>query len=188
SIINTSAWTPRAIRLQDAHDPQASSPLNLPGSRQFISWASATAAMRFPTPSGPAKIRLGGSVPREVARAMRSSRCRWPAICRKDISVGGSYQKHRVLQVLPGLTRRGRLAALLLLIFLGLVLGILVGLLVAFAEYSGPESALLGGRGGVWLRRRFLSYLGRGRLMGTGRTRLSRRQTSLLRVNRLGRV
>ena len=46
----------------------------LSGVWQFITCASATAAMRFPTPSGPAKIRLGGRVPRVAARAIKSSR------------------------------------------------------------------------------------------------------------------
>jgi hypothetical protein len=46
----------------------------LSGVWQFITCASATAAMRFPTPSGPAKIRLGGKVPRVAARAIKSSK------------------------------------------------------------------------------------------------------------------
>ncbi len=50
------------------------------GVRQFINCASATAAIRFPTPSGPAKITLGGNVPRVVARAIKSSRCRCPVM------------------------------------------------------------------------------------------------------------
>jgi hypothetical protein len=41
---------------------------------QFRNWASATAARRFPTPAGPAKIRLGGSVPRRAAPAINWSR------------------------------------------------------------------------------------------------------------------
>jgi hypothetical protein len=74
SIIRISACTRRAIRLQDTHAPHASRPSNFPGSRQFINCASATAAIRLPTPSGPAKITLGGSVPRDAARPINSSR------------------------------------------------------------------------------------------------------------------
>ena len=60
-----------------ARPPLSVSPVRLAtGPVQFINWASATAAIRFPTPSGPAKIRLGGKVPRVAARAIRSSR--WP--------------------------------------------------------------------------------------------------------------
>ena len=42
-------------------------------SSQFSACASAMAVRRLPTPEGPAKIRLGGSVPRAVARASSSS-------------------------------------------------------------------------------------------------------------------
>ena len=46
------------------HAPAASCRRSVAAFRQFINCARATAASRLPTPSGPAKIRLGGSVPR----------------------------------------------------------------------------------------------------------------------------
>ena len=55
-----------------------SAPGERTGAGQFTSCASATAAARLPTPSGPANIRLGGSDPRAAAAATRSRRCRWP--------------------------------------------------------------------------------------------------------------
>ena len=41
--------------------------------------------MRLPTPSGPAKMRLWGSVPRIDARAISSSRCRCPVMLRNGM-------------------------------------------------------------------------------------------------------
>src|SRR4029078_2595202 len=58
----------------------------------------------------------------------------------------GSTGFCRVLPGRPRFNGFASLAALFLLILLVLILGILVGLLVPFAEYSRPESALLGGR------------------------------------------
>ena len=55
------------MRRHAAHSPHASHPVRADstGAAQFTSCARATAAMCLPTPEGPAKIRLGGSVPRE---------------------------------------------------------------------------------------------------------------------------
>ena len=87
STASTSECAPRAIRLQAEQRPQASSgragpepdadggdPRN--GSVQLSAWASAVAASRFPTPSGPAKSRLGGSDARSTAREINCTSAR----------------------------------------------------------------------------------------------------------------
>ena len=104
-----------------------------PGSAQLNSCASAIAASRFPTPSGPAKMRLGGREPRTAARAVRSSRRRCPARSRNGmVGLGASY--HRP----PGFL----LLFLLLLSFVPLP-SCAPRLLVAAAEDARPEPALL---------------------------------------------
>src|SRR6187549_2275345 len=108
------------MRLQAAHFPHASAPSGPSSARQFMTCTRATAAIRLPTPSGPAKMRLGGNVPRTAARVINSRRCRWPVMSRTAI--------------LPTL--------LLFLIFLFLLL-LLIRLLVPFAEQPRPEATFL---------------------------------------------
>src|SRR5688572_11575181 len=79
----------RRQALQLPHASGASSPSGAPDTLvQLNSCASESAARRFPTPSGPAKIKLGGREPRAAARATRSRRTRCPARCRKGMSGG----------------------------------------------------------------------------------------------------
>src|SRR5580765_6681089 len=87
STISTSGCMPRAMRVQLLQVPQASArsdPAVMLG--QFSAWAVAAATKRLPTPSGPAKIKLGGSEARDTARASRSTRRRWPMTSRKGIA------------------------------------------------------------------------------------------------------
>ena len=94
----TSGCIPRAMRLQAAHVPQASSASVVPfepgtpssttsvrGSRQLSACASATAVRRFPTPRPPVNRRLGGSDRLATARARRRSVTRWPTMSRKGM-------------------------------------------------------------------------------------------------------
>src|SRR5262249_53576861 len=82
----TSAWTPRAIRAHGPHVPQLSVPAAYDAGRsQFSACARAVAVRRLPTPSGPVKISVDGSDPRETARASSSSNGRWPVTCRNGI-------------------------------------------------------------------------------------------------------
>src|SRR4051794_33057917 len=77
-----SACTPRAMRVQGPHVPHAS-PFS--SRSQFSACARATAVVRLPTPPGPAKTRLGGSVWRTIARDSRSRTGRCPAIAENGI-------------------------------------------------------------------------------------------------------
>src|SRR5262245_35538898 len=63
------------MRRHAAHAPHASNGIasaalgsDCLGERQFSACATATAVRRVPAPAGPAKMRLGGSVPRETDR------------------------------------------------------------------------------------------------------------------------
>src|SRR5688572_12468383 len=80
--MRTSGWTPRAIFVQAAQAPHASV---ADGEAQFINCASATAARRLPTPSGPPNIRLGGREARRAARAVSSMSRRCPARSRNGM-------------------------------------------------------------------------------------------------------
>src|SRR5688572_11747700 len=165
SMTSTSACTPRAMRRQALQLPQASgasSPSAAPTTLvQLNNCASESAASRFPTPSGPAKMRLGGREPRAAARATRSRRTRCPARCRKGMSGG------RIVSP-AGL-------------FLGLVLLFVLVFLVA-AEDARPEAALLL-RGRLGFRG---SGLG-GRARGSRGVRRRRRGGQAGRADRHGR-
>src|SRR4029453_10555554 len=122
--------------------------------RQFITCASDTAARRFPTPSGPAKMRLGGKVLRTAARAINSRRRRWPVMSRKAI-----------------------LATLLLFLIFLFLLVLLIRLLVAFTENLRPEAPF-------FLRRLSLGVFGcflHVRLLWGGRRWMRARRSGLCR-------
>src|SRR5690242_2462213 len=92
-------------------------------SRQLSACATAMAASRFPTPDGPAKIMLGGSVPRSTERESRSMSRRWLMTSRNGIGPS--------------------LPAFLLWRFLVLLLLLLLVAIAADAEDARPEPALL---------------------------------------------
>src|SRR5438445_8997383 len=85
---------PRAMRVQAGHLPQlsiSSSPaLAGPkaGDVQFSAWATASATRRFPTPSGPPNITLGGSDPPAIERDSSAAMCPWPTMSRKLMILG----------------------------------------------------------------------------------------------------
>jgi hypothetical protein len=71
--------TPRAMREQAAHVPQASRSSPLPaGVRQLIDCATAIAISRMSGPAGPEKIRLGGTRSRATDLASRPASLRCP--------------------------------------------------------------------------------------------------------------
>ena len=93
STAMTSTCTPRAMRSQigicrtrpwpgarrgPRSRPRADRPDGWTGARQFSACALATATCHFPTPAGPAKSSVGGSVFLEMAPASRWVMRRWP--------------------------------------------------------------------------------------------------------------
>src|SRR5688572_25167860 len=129
--MRTSGWTPRAIFVQEAQAPHASA---ADGEAQFINCASATAARRLPTPSGPPNIRLGGREARRAARAVSSRSRRCPARSRNGMmAVPNPTMRIRERRMCPLLRRPAA----------GLP-GI-SGLFLVFSdpENSRPEAALL---------------------------------------------
>ena len=112
------------MRLHEAQTPHASTAdaaRQATGVRQLTSCASAMAVRRLPTPSGPAKMRLGGSVSRSTARASSS----------RSVAMAGDRRaaacRHPRSLLLLGLA----LVLLFLLLPLVFLLLVLVGLLVA---------------------------------------------------------
>ncbi len=101
SMTMTSGCTPRWIRRQAGHSPQASragSAASLSvrlepdttsccGLRQFTASAIAKAVRRLPTPAGPASSSAGGSVSRATAPESSVKRRRWPTIVRKGTKI-----------------------------------------------------------------------------------------------------
>ena len=63
------------------------------GAWQFKAAATARATWRFPTPSGPAKIKLGGRDSRATACEIRLSRARWPVISENGMP---NPEQHRI--------------------------------------------------------------------------------------------
>src|SRR4051812_13843626 len=127
SSTSTSACTPRAMRVHAPQRPQASTPSAKVSRRsQLSACASAIAAVRLPTPAGPEKIRLGGSVPRPVARASSSNSGRWPVMSRKGIASDANLSLPRAVAAAAGL----------------LVLLVLVLVVPPAAEDLAPEALL----------------------------------------------
>jgi hypothetical protein len=80
------------MRVQAGHVPQASA---LSTRAQFSACANAVAVSRLPTPSGPAKMRLGGSACRATARESNSTTGRCPVMEENGIH-RSIYQKRLV--------------------------------------------------------------------------------------------
>ena len=100
SMMSTSGWTPLAMRVHAGQVPQASmsddsSVPEVTGWRQFSACAVAMAAMRLPTPDGPAKMRLGGSDCRATDRESNPMSVRCPVMVRNGMREQPPASYHR---------------------------------------------------------------------------------------------
>ena len=156
-MTRTSACTPRAMRLQEAHTPTRV----IPGSQQFTSCASATAAVPLADPFGPPRKSGFGQVPRVTARDRSSSRWRCPVEIAKRHTDSASYHAGKGLPPRASSLRLVLLVVFLVLFFVGL-------LVVPLAEQFSPEPLFLRASSSFtsapspWGRRRELPWVVRG--------------------------